>query len=69
LAHQAKAIAEKYYAGKDYIIWRIPVNKLGDGLKLEANKPGGTKYPHYYGKIDLTGLKSIDIVQNVDSLE
>lgn len=62
LATQVKGIYEKYYHNQEVVVWQIPVNKLGAHLKIEANKPGGALYPHYYGSIDVQNLGAVQTV-------
>ena len=63
--HQIANILQKFFKEEhDLLILEIDPNILeqhGSELRIEANKPGGEKFPHLYGaqKIPHTAIKKI----------
>lgn len=54
-ANQINGIRQKFFKEKaELVLISIDCSKLNkEFLKIEANKPGGNKYPHYYGNLDI----------------
>lgn len=49
LENQWKSIWDKFFNKAE--IYLVELHNLNlQHLKIEANKPGGTEYPHYYGE-------------------
>jgi uncharacterized protein (DUF952 family) len=58
LDSQYKAIKEKYFKDqRPLVLVEIDTQKLETGsLKIEANRKGGTEYPHLYSALTLNSL-------------
>jgi uncharacterized protein (DUF952 family) len=53
-AHQWENVWTKFFKNSEIILVEINANLLDPQiLKIEANSPGGTQYPHYYGYLTL----------------
>jgi uncharacterized protein (DUF952 family) len=61
---QYPAILEKFFNGVEHVILvEIDSKKLAEGtLKIEANKPGGEKYPHLYSTIPFAAVTSHELL-------
>lgn len=58
--HQYPAILEKFFKGVDQVVLVEIDSRLlaKNALKVEANKPGGEKYPHLYDSIPAKAVTS-----------
>ncbi len=57
-------IIKKFFAGRrPLILVKLDVKLLATGcLKIEANQPGGNKYPHLYGEIPFKAVISHEVL-------
>ena len=65
-AYQSSAIIEKFFKGEHTVVLvHIDSDKLGseNPVKVEANRPGGEKYPHLYGVIPSMAIESHDTIE------
>jgi uncharacterized protein (DUF952 family) len=62
LEDQVAGILDKFFKGtRPVFLVKLDASKLHpDTLKLEANKPGGTMYPHIYGTIPFDAVISYE---------
>jgi uncharacterized protein (DUF952 family) len=56
---QKQKILDKFFKDQSVVIIRLdPLKMDQELLKIEENYLGGTKYPHYYGKLTLDMIKN-----------
>lgn len=67
-AHQARATAEKHFAGQvGLLLVAVAGEKLGESLKWEVSR-GGDLFPHLYGPLPLAAVTEVEplpLVQGV----
>jgi uncharacterized protein (DUF952 family) len=62
--HQWKQIWQKFFNGDECYLLEIDGGTLRpDFLKIEANRPGGEEYPHYYGNILLSSVTAHQLIK------
>lgn len=68
--HQYPALIEKFFKdARQVVIIEIDPQKLNKGdLKIEANKPGGEKYPHLYNAIPFAAVSSYEVLDLTPAL-
>lgn len=59
---QYPALLEKFYKGVDQVVLVEIDSKKLNNLKIEANKPGGTEYPHLYSTIPFAAITSYEVL-------
>ena len=62
---QYPRLIEKFFKDvRPIVLVKIDATKLEKGiLKVEANKPGGEKYPHIYGTIPYSAVISSEVMK------
>ncbi len=61
LNHQWDRIWQKFFdSGECYLLEIDGSSLISELLKIEANRPGGEQYPHYYGNILLRSVVAIE---------
>lgn len=59
-AEQVAETAARHFAGAaDLLLVAIDADALGDALRYEPSR-GGDLFPHLYGPLDLTAVRSVD---------
>jgi uncharacterized protein (DUF952 family) len=62
--HQWNRTWQKFFNSEESYLLEIDGNTLRpDFLKIESNRPGGEKYPHYYGNILLSSVTAHQLIK------
>ena len=52
--------ANRWFLGRrDLLLLQVDDSKLGDALRVEANLPGGEKFPHLYRQLKTSEVVSV----------